>query len=339
MQSLWKWTKRTIATLALFLILTLGAGAAYQVVASHFDARVVPPGVRVDVGGYRVHLDCRGQGRPTIVVSPGIDVWSVQWSKIQEALAQNNRVCTYDREGYGWSDLGHSSATAATAAGQLYLLLEKAGEPPPYVLVGESYGGYVARLFVANHRNETAAAVLVESAHEHQWDEIPEAKMLVLQGRQQVEVARWLSCVGIFRFWPMDRGKDLPPTARARLIATQARTQTYVAFGNELAGAFTSAQQAGGVDSFGNLPLVVVSARHSFDKFFPPAERQKTGTMNEKWMGLQDELARLSTNSVHLVNESATHAIAREQPDFVIAAIRRALQLVAREAEPKHDGR
>jgi hypothetical protein len=56
-------------------------------------------------------------------------------------------------------------------------------------------------------------------------------------------------------------------------------------------------------------------------------------------MGLQDELARLSTNSVHLVNESATHAIAREQPDFVIAAIRRALQLVAREAEPKHDGR
>lgn len=339
MQSLRKWTKRTVATLLLLLILTVGAGAAYQAFASRSDAKVAAPGVRIDIGGYRLHLDCLGQGRPTIVVSPGIGVWSVQWSKIQKALARDNRVCTYDRGGYGWSDLSQSSATAANAAEQLYLVLDKAGELPPYVLVGESYGGYVVRLFVASHRKETGAAVLVESAHEHQWDEIPEAKMLLVQGRQQVQVARWLSYIGIFRFWPMDRGEDLPPNVRPGLIATEARTQTYVAFGNELAEAFTSAQQAGRVDSFGNLPLVVVSARRSFDKFFPPSDRLKTGPMNEKWMRLQDALAQLSTNSVHMVNESATHAIAREQPEFVIAAIQRALQLVASDSARAQNGR
>lgn len=325
----WKWTKRGLALVALVVVLAACFGATYQAVVSHFDAKAVPAGVRIDIGGYRLHLDCRGRGGPIVVVSPGVGVWSVQWSKIQDALARDTRVCTYDRDGYGWSDLGVSNTSAAKAAEELHVLLKNAGEPAPYVLVGESYGGYVTRLFFANHRDDVAAVVLVESAHERQWDEIPEAKNLLLQGRQQVKIARWLSWMGVFRFWPMDRGEDLPPNVRATLIAAQAKAQTYVAFGNELAGAFTSAQQAAAVDSLGNLPLVVVSAGHSFDKFFSPKERQKTRPMNEKWMRLQDELARLSTNSVHIVSENATHAIAREQPEFVVTAIRKALQLVA----------
>lgn len=107
------------------------------------------------------------------------------------------------------------------------------------------------------------------------------------------------------------------------------RRRTFLAFGNEIAGVFTSAKQAAETHSFGDLPLVVVSAGHSFDRFFSPDERKNTGPMNEKWMRLQNELARLSSNSVHLVSENATHGIAREQPEFVISAIRRALLLGA----------
>jgi alpha-beta hydrolase superfamily lysophospholipase len=58
-----------------------------------------------------------------------------------------------------------------------------------------------------------------------------------------------------------------------------------------------------------------------------PNQKAVPRVKGEKWMRLQDELARLSTNSVHLVNKTATHGIAREQPEFVIAAIRKALQL------------
>ncbi len=324
----WKSTKRGLVLMAFLLVLAACFGATYQALASHFDAKAAPPGLRIDIGGYRLYLNCRGRGHPTIVVSPGVGVWSVQWSKIQEALAQDTRVCTYDRDGYGWSDLGVSTASALNAAEELHVLLGKAGEPAPYLLVGESYGGYVTRLFAANHRKEVAAVVLVESAHERQWEEIPEAKTLMLQGQQQVKVALWLSRIGILRLWPMDRGEDLPPSVRPTLLAEQARTQTYVAFGNELSGALTSAQQVARTPSFGDMPLVVVSAGRSFDKFFPTGKKE-TGPMNEKWMRLQDELAHLSTNSVHMVNETATHGIAREQPEFVIAAIRKALQLAA----------
>src|ERR1700737_2248833 len=150
--------------------------------ASHFEWNAFHlPGRRIDVGGYRLYLYCQGQGNPTIVVSPGVGVWSLQWSKIQGALAQDTRVCTYDRDGYGWSDLGVSTPTAKQAAEELHVLLQRAGEPGPYVLVGESYGGYVTRLFVEKYREDLAAVVLLESAHERQWEEFPKVKALTLQ--------------------------------------------------------------------------------------------------------------------------------------------------------------
>jgi pimeloyl-ACP methyl ester carboxylesterase len=326
-QRLWKWIKRSFVLGTLVLVAVVCFGAAYQAIASRFDWNAFPPpGRRIDVGGYRLHLYCQGRGNPTIVVSPGVGVWSLQWSKIQGVLAQDTRICTYDRGGYGWSDPGVSTPTAHQAADELHVLLERAGEHGPYVLVGESYGGYVTRLFVEKYHPDVAAVVLVESAHERQWDEFPRAKALALQAQQQLTVGRWLSRIGFFRFLPMDSGDDLSPAVRRALIATQARTQTFVAFRNEVGGAFVSAQQAGGTHSLGDLPLVVVSASHSFNKFFP-ADDPQTEAMNEKWMRLQDELVRLSTNSVQMVNETATHTIAREQPGFVIAAVEKALQL------------
>jgi pimeloyl-ACP methyl ester carboxylesterase len=328
-QRLWKWIKHSLVLCTSLVVVVVCFGAVYQAIASHFDSNALPPpGRRIDVGGYRLHLYCQGRGSPTIVVNPGIGVWSLQWSKIQGALAQDTRICTYDRGGYGWSDSGVSAPTASQAADELHMLLERADEQGPYVLVGESYGGYITRLFVKEHRPDVAAVVLVESAHERQWDELPRAKALALQAQQQLRVGSWLSRIGFFRFLPMDRGQDLSPAVRRALLATQARTQTFVAFRNEMGGAFVSAQQAGETHSFGDLPLVVVSAGRSFDKFFPAGEKE-TVPMNEKWMRLQDELAQLSTNSVHMVSETATHGIAREQPEFVIAAIRKALQLAA----------
>jgi pimeloyl-ACP methyl ester carboxylesterase len=333
-QRLWKWIKRTVVLGTSLVVAVVCFGAVYQAIASHFDSNAFPaPGRRIDVGGYRLHLYCQGRGNPTIVVNPGVGVWSLQWSKIQGALAQDTRICTYDRGGYGWSDSGVSTPTASQAADELHVLLERADEHGPYVVVGESYGGYITRLFVKKYRTDLAAVVLVESAHERQWDELPRARALALQAQQQLTVGSWLSRIGFFRFLPMDSGEDLSPAVRRALIATQARTQTFVAFRKEMGGAFVSAQQAGGTHSFGDLPLVVVSAGRSFDKFFPG--EKETGPMNEKWMRLQDELAQLSTNSVHMVSETATHGIAREQPEFVIAAIRKALQLaMAHQAEP-----
>src|SRR5690349_10810914 len=112
---IWKWMKRGLVLGPSLLVVAVCFGAIYQAMASRFDLGAKPPGRLIDVGGYRLHLYCRGRGKSTIVVIPGVGVWSVQWRKIQDALAQETRICTYDRYGYGWSDLGPSTATAGQA--------------------------------------------------------------------------------------------------------------------------------------------------------------------------------------------------------------------------------
>jgi hypothetical protein len=52
-------------SIQLFLLL---ATSLYQVIAMVLDRRQKPPGTRVDVGGYHLHLYCAGQGGPTVVM-------------------------------------------------------------------------------------------------------------------------------------------------------------------------------------------------------------------------------------------------------------------------------
>src|SRR5262249_16385515 len=68
-----------------------------------------PPGKLVDVGGWRLHLNCTGEARasqPTVILEAGVGDFSVEWSLVQPGVAKFARVCSYDRAGDGWSDLG-----------------------------------------------------------------------------------------------------------------------------------------------------------------------------------------------------------------------------------------
>jgi hypothetical protein len=67
------------------------------------------PGRLVDVGGWRLHLHCEGDskpGQPTVVLEAGGGDFSVTWALVQPKVATFARVCSYDRSGSGWSDLG-----------------------------------------------------------------------------------------------------------------------------------------------------------------------------------------------------------------------------------------
>jgi len=94
----------------------------------------------VDVGGYRLHIHCEGQGRPTIVVEGGAGTWSLMWAHLLPRLAERSRTCVYDRAGYGWSEPSGEEHTAVNSAEDLRALLTNAQVLPPYVLVGHSYG-------------------------------------------------------------------------------------------------------------------------------------------------------------------------------------------------------
>ena len=122
-----------------------------------------PPGRLIDIGGRKLHLYCAGDGSPSVILETGAGSFSIDWALVQPEVAKTTRVCSYDRAGYGWSDPGPEWDTVTQVANDLETALSKAGEHPPYLLVGQSMGGLFARWFQHEHPDQVAGVVLVET--------------------------------------------------------------------------------------------------------------------------------------------------------------------------------
>jgi pimeloyl-ACP methyl ester carboxylesterase len=118
---------------------------------------------RIDVGGYRLAIECRGTGEPTLVLDSGGSTSRNAWLFVHAAAARTTRVCTYDRAGLGESDpRPGEAATTAKIVDELHTLLERAGIPPPYVLGGWSIGGFNVLYYTRRYPSEVAGLVLVD---------------------------------------------------------------------------------------------------------------------------------------------------------------------------------
>src|SRR5688500_12000258 len=156
---LW-WFGASLATLLGLMLV----GYIYEPLAEAADAKTYPPpGQLVDVGGYRLHINCIGTGSPTVVIEAGLGDWSTGWGFVQPEVAKTTRVCTYDRAGWGWSDAGPLPRDAAQFAKELHTLLQEANVPGPYVMVGHSLGGAAVRIFVHDYASEVNGIVLIDS--------------------------------------------------------------------------------------------------------------------------------------------------------------------------------
>ena len=155
---------RWVALLATGIVLLLAAsGISYQAIEAREDARRFHQvGNSVDVGGYDLNIDCIGKGSPTVVLVSGLGVPASGWRLVQPGIASFTRVCSYDRAGYGWSDPGPMPRTLSQLAKELHTLLEDAGEKPPYIFVGHSFGKGSVLVYNKLYRNEVAGMVLAE---------------------------------------------------------------------------------------------------------------------------------------------------------------------------------
>ena len=163
---------RTVGLIVLAVVAGLAIGVGIDVARTggpsawlarhHFAPPYEALGALVDVDGRSLYLDCRGQGSPTIVLEAGSGADSSTWSAVIGPMAETTRTCAYDRAGRGRSD-PTGRRTLGDAVIELRGLLARAGERPPFVLVGHSLGGAFMRVFGAVHRDEVAAVVLVDT--------------------------------------------------------------------------------------------------------------------------------------------------------------------------------
>ncbi len=125
---------------------------------------------RADIGGYSLAFECEGEGTPTVILEAGYTASGIDtFGEILSQVGVSTRVCTYDRAGDGTSDARPPSVkplTGATQAGELQALLSAIKVAPPYVVVGHSYGGMVAREFAALAPADVTGMVLIDASSE-----------------------------------------------------------------------------------------------------------------------------------------------------------------------------
>jgi pimeloyl-ACP methyl ester carboxylesterase len=119
----------------------------------------------VDVGGRKLHARVFGQGSPTVVLLSGFNAPQTTWNVLVDPLAEAATVVTYDRAGYGKSDIGDKPTHARQSALDLRRLLQELGVPKPYILVGHSYGVRVARLYASLFHEGLGGLILMDGSH------------------------------------------------------------------------------------------------------------------------------------------------------------------------------
>ncbi|MBW4547721.1 MAG: alpha/beta hydrolase [Symplocastrum torsivum CPER-KK1] len=311
----------------------LVSGIFYQTVSEAVDRHKYPLlGQLVDLGGFRLHLNCIGQGTPTVVMDAGAGAPSITWGLVPQKIAEFTRVCTYDRAGLGWSDPNlRTPRTSQQSVDELHTLLTQAGIKPPYILVGHSLGGANMRLYASQYPEDVVGLVLVDSSLEsymtsETWKRIKREVWLyqVMRVASRVGVLR---LIGELNLLPIL--EEIKQKIQKYPLAVQALFDTYKSYcyrshywatvSSEYANLEKSFEQLQAVTSLNNLPLLVLvqgaKAPEMSDERF------------QRWQELQLDLTKLSSNSQYIIAETSGHLIPLEQPDLIVSAVR---QLVER---------
>jgi pimeloyl-ACP methyl ester carboxylesterase len=268
------------------------------------------PGALIDIGGHKLHLLCVGPSnrRPTVILEAGGGGSSRDWSQVQNLLSANVRTCAYDRAGSGWSEAGPAPRTMRQEVFELHALLEAAKVPGPFVLVGQSIGGLLVRLYTEQYGSEVVGLVLVDPTHES----------------DMLGSARY---GGWVRLREKAAARPVPEPRREGRPSKQYNPEDdYLA--EEFQQIYLSRKT--NPEPLGKRPLIVLAA----------GKRQRPpGTPDDLWAqirvekdGQKVDLSRLSSNSKFVLDPSSGHNIQADNPQLVARAIEEVLAAVTKGA-------
>ncbi len=252
------------------------------------------PGLRYEANGSFLYLLCMespGTGSPTVILEAGLGEDHRDWAIVQPEIARTTRVCSYDRSGLGFSEDAPKRASARQKVSDLHALLAAAGVPGPYVLVGHSYGGMLAHVYAATYPGDVAGLVLLDSSHPDQ-------------------ISRFLAALP-----PRRKGEPQALTGLRKGLPITTPNPEGVNWSE-------SSNQARAAGSIGNKPLIVVTAGE-FDPTGLPGLPGIVPRFERAWLRMQDDLARLSPDSRHVIAVNSPHFVmsALGQPELVTHAV------------------
>jgi pimeloyl-ACP methyl ester carboxylesterase len=310
--------KRGLIWITLFLSTLAIVGMIYQTAATEADRRnYPPPGNLIDVGGFKMHIYCAGEGSPTVILETLSGGTSSYWGWVQPEVQMKTRVCIYDRAGRGWSEIDPEPETLARTVHNLHTLLVNANIGGPYVLVGHSIGGLYVRKFTAEFPDDVVGMVLVDAANPYQLERYPE---MLKENESYLKIAKYipvLARLGIGHLFFALGGEidfaDMKEPQKSEIKAALSSPEYFESQMTENLASkeiYADAQKLG---SLGDLPLIVLT---------------RGSDTVPVWLEMQNELSSLSTNSVHIVVEGASHVSLAFNPEHAHAVSDAILRVV-----------
>ncbi len=333
------------ALLWIFAVLALlpVAGWLYQRIGVWRDQRrFVARGRMVECGsgksgGRKVYVQemgpaCGDTAQPTVVFESGIAASSQNWLEVQRKVAEFARTVSYDRAGVGWSDESDGARTPRNIARELRETLRAAGIAGPYVVVGHSFGGLIARRFAAEYADEVAGVVLVDPMRPEEWPPLDESKRATMErGARFAGYGVIAAHVGITRL-----GMRSLLCGKGRITGLMQRAAGKG--GAHLAGRITG--------EMGKMPREVwpiVAAHWSSPKFFRGFQAQ-IRAVPETVMEMETaepvrvpvtlltpgssepmdeaQLARIGSDVRQVIAEQSGHWVHLDEPEVVLEAVR-----------------
>jgi pimeloyl-ACP methyl ester carboxylesterase len=316
----------TLVVLAFFLAASV-VGLSYEALAEKNDsARYPPPGKLVDVGGYHLHLLCKGTSRgPVVVMVAGGGTPAVVSYPMQDRIAEFARVCSYDRAGLGWSDAAPKPLTFDDQVANLQTMLRQADVPAPYVFAPESFGSLVVIGFAEKHPEQVAGIAFLDGVEPHLWFQgmVNESGVFARLKGSFIQAAWRLGIVRIvFPALVPEWFGALPSPTKAQMTALYSRPSPGYA---EALRAYettpVSQRPYLAPGTLGNRP--VIALEHG--KRSPGLSAE----FEAGWPSSQDRLAHLSEAGAVVVATEADHQIAQEEPELAARTVLRVLDQVA----------
>jgi pimeloyl-ACP methyl ester carboxylesterase len=284
-----------------------------------------PPGELVSIGSGRIHIQCIGNGEPTVVFLNGVPRFSFHFALVAPEVGKFARAYVYDRVGEAWSDPLPGAPSAAATLDELDAVIGKVAGNGRVVLAGHSFGGVIARAYQRKYPQRVAGLVLIDSVP-------PDASTLPVDGKPKKMSDM---TAGEIRAVAEQFGKRPRPAAPdpkveapfdrlpaalypAHLWATKKWQDDSRKI--DLADALqyqADFYRAIGDNFLGDLPLAVVS-------------RAKSADDSSTWVAQQKQIAASSSRGTLVLAVGSGHDIELEQPDTVVAAIRTLVESVRR---------
>jgi pimeloyl-ACP methyl ester carboxylesterase len=295
-----------------------------------------PSEVLVDAGGHKLHMDIQGAGSPVVIFENGSGDFSFIWSLVQPEIAKLTKTVSYDRAGFACSEQGPLPRTGRQICWELHMALKNAGVDPPYILVGQSFGGFIVRAFARYYPGEVEGMVLVEAVQEDQkvfmGGETPMRIRDFAKGRIAPEVQAFFvpspDTLISSSTMPIDIDplfKRFPENIQRRQIWAQSQPHYIPAVQAEMDWSpedVSNLYQHSNAKEYllGNRPLIVMTrGKGGFEG------RKDSLQLEKERLAAQQQLVHLSSNSKAVIDKNSGHNIHVEDPGAVIEAIKEVL--------------